>query len=60
MNIKSENCEHDCKHVCAGCDRSFCEIKEEEGFKHEEELPCYVCTNAGNYYCHIDCFTDCH
>ena len=28
--INKENCEHDCKHICTGCDRRFCEIKEDE------------------------------
>ncbi len=57
--MKNEHCENDCKIVCTGCDRYFCEIKEDEKLSHEEELPEYVCTNAGSYYCHSDCLRDC-
>jgi len=51
-------CEIDCKHVCVGCDKFFCEIKNEENLAHDEELPEAVCTNAGNNYCHSDCLRD--
>jgi len=51
-------CEHDCKHVCTGCDKYFCEIKDECSLAHDEELPEYICTNAGNNYCHSDCLRD--
>lgn len=56
----NKNCEYDCEKVCIGCDRRFCEIKSECDLAHDEELPEYLCTNAGDYYCHPDCFKDCH
>lgn len=56
--MKNDNCEHDCEHNCTGCYRSFCEIKDEDSLKHEEELPESVRTNAGDNYCHIDCLMD--
>ncbi len=51
-------CEDDCKHVCFGCARLFHDIKDEEGLPHHEELSCTERTDAGNYYCHIDCLRD--
>lgn len=54
------NCEDDCKKVCFGCYKRFCDIKEEEKLEHDKELPEATYTNAGDAYCHIDCFRDCH
>lgn len=56
--MKSKDCEYDCANHCSGCDRNFCEIKDSEGLDHEHELPEYRRTTEGNYYCHIDCFSD--
>lgn len=56
--MRDANCEHDCNHHCIGCYRTFCDIKEEEGLTHENELPEAVYTDSGNSYCHRDCFRD--
>lgn len=52
MNVEHE---HDCKYLCVSCDRYFCEIKEEEGLPHDEELPEYIRTLSGLHFCHPDC-----
>lgn len=51
-------CENDCKNVCVGCDKYFCEIKNENDLTHELELPESLRMNSGNYYCHSDCLRD--
>lgn len=56
MNMKNKNCEDDCGNVCTGCDRTFCEIKEEDNLSHQEELPESQRANSGNYYCHPNCY----
>jgi len=48
-------CEGDCKNICVGCDKYFCKIKNEHDLKHDEELPGYSRTNAGEYFCNSDC-----
>lgn len=48
-------CENDCKYLCIGCDKYFCEIKDEFNCPHDEEMPEAVCTNAGERFCHGDC-----
>lgn len=53
--MKDDNCEHDCKNVCVGCDRTFCEIKDEIESPHDEELPCSGRFLSGENYCHRDC-----
>jgi len=58
--MKDDNCEYDCKHVCVGCDKTFCEIKDEYDMKHEDEIVESLQLNCGDYYCHPDCFRDCH
>lgn len=59
-NTILESCERDCSHVCTGCDRTFHQIKIYEGLNCDEELPESLRTNSGNYYCHADCYSDCH
>lgn len=51
-------CEGDCKRVCVGCDKYFCEIKDENNLYHGKELPESESTNSGDNYCHIDCLRD--
>lgn len=51
-------CEYDCKHVCVGCDKYFCEIKDENSLSHQEELPEALQMDSGNHYCHSDCLRD--
>jgi len=58
--MRTDNCENDCKKLCVGCDEWFCDIKEEHGLPHDEELPESFRTNAGNNYCHSDCLRDCY
>lgn len=55
-----KNCEHDCQYLCTGCDKYLCEIKEEFGIPHEEELPETIHMDNGNIYCHRDCLSDCY
>jgi hypothetical protein len=54
--LMAEECEHDCKHICIGCDKSFCEIKSEYDLSHQEEMIESMRTNAGDHFCHPDCF----
>lgn len=55
----NENCEDDCEYVCTGCDRTFCDIKTEDGIAHNQELD-YVSMDSGSYYHHSDCLSDCY
>lgn len=48
-------CEYDCEKICVGCDKYFCELKNEFDCKHDEEMPEAVTTNAGEHFCHRDC-----
>ena len=52
-------CENDCKIQCVGCYQIFCDIKEEYGLPHDEELPETIYLNCGDAYCHSDCLRDC-
>lgn len=53
-------CEIDCGYVCMGCDKYFCEIKDENNLDHGMELPEAESTDSDNNYCHIHCFRDSH
>lgn len=51
MNI---NCEEDCKYICTGCDKSFCEIKENENIPHNEYIKdAYI---NDDKYCSDHCY----
>lgn len=45
---------------CMGCYRLGKEIMEEDSITEEELERESVQTNAGDYYCHSDCFRDSH
>lgn len=51
----SNNHSYDCIFECLGCNRKFCDIKDENGFEHKKELKNYFKFNGG-YYCDLDCF----
>lgn len=55
-HIHENNCEYDCKYVCMGCEKTFCDIKTEENCKHHEELTDTYHLNCGSRYCSDHCY----
>ena len=54
-HIHEDNCEDDCTRLCTGCDKTFCQIKEDHDLPHNEELK-DICWWGDDVYCSQHCY----
>ena len=45
---------------CEGCGQTDRQIMDEQGCSEKEIDDYCVVTNWGSWYCHTDCYRDCH